>query len=422
LGYTPENSANKSTDLAADAASNIKYSTPKSIVDYFNAHLPTTISTASLNFDWLAGGTGNQNLSWKIRAGTVVLGDGWTGDCVIHNCNGITITDANGVSLHAGSGSTVSMFDEAGEEVSLSSTNGVRILSAADTLIKSGGTTTFQDGDALAHLKVDGVRGLQFPQLTTCAAISTDGNGTATCNDLSDKADTSHTHAASDITSGTVAQARGGTALDTSSSTGIPYISAGTWAASTGFKFDGSNLSVNLGSVAAPTKFVIGDTSSSTPRGLMSWQASNDTASAHLHMRKSRGTFAAPLTIVTGDVLGRVVFAGYEGSAYNESAYIRGVSTGTIGSTRLPSKLEFYTSTNAAPSVATLALTIDESQNLTVAGLLKAGSTPTTLTDSAGKILSAALNTVAIAQGGTGQTAKAAGFRRPSAPTRRSAM
>jgi hypothetical protein len=41
----------------------------------------------------------------------------------------------------------------------------------------------------------------------------------------------------------------------------------------------------------------------------------------------------------------------------------------------------------------------------TVTGILKAGSGPTTLTDSAGKILSAALNTVAVANGGTGKTA-----------------
>lgn len=42
---------------------------------------------------------------------------------------------------------------------------------------------------------------------------------------------------------------------------------------------------------------------------------------------------------------------------------------------------------------------------LTVAGLLKTGSGPTTLTDATGKILSASLNTVAVAQGGTGLTA-----------------
>lgn len=42
--------------------------------------------------------------------------------------------------------------------------------------------------------------------------------------------------------------------------------------------------------------------------------------------------------------------------------------------------------------------------NILATGLLKAGSTPVTLTDAAGKILSAALNTVAVAQGGTGVT------------------
>lgn len=42
--------------------------------------------------------------------------------------------------------------------------------------------------------------------------------------------------------------------------------------------------------------------------------------------------------------------------------------------------------------------------NILVAGVIKAGSTPTTLTDSAGKVLSASLNTVAVANGGTGVT------------------
>lgn len=44
------------------------------------------------------------------------------------------------------------------------------------------------------------------------------------------------------------------------------------------------------------------------------------------------------------------------------------------------------------------------SGNLTSTGVLTLGSGPTTVSDSAGKILSAALNTVAIAQGGTGAT------------------
>lgn len=42
--------------------------------------------------------------------------------------------------------------------------------------------------------------------------------------------------------------------------------------------------------------------------------------------------------------------------------------------------------------------------NFSAKGVIIAGTTPTTLTDSAGKILSAALNTVGVAQGGTGAT------------------
>lgn len=48
------------------------------------------------------------------------------------------------------------------------------------------------------------------------------------------------------------------------------------------------------------------------------------------------------------------------------------------------------------------------SGNLTSTGVLTLGSGPTTVSDSAGKILSAALNTVAIAQGGTGATSASA--------------
>lgn len=46
---------------------------------------------------------------------------------------------------------------------------------------------------------------------------------------------------------------------------------------------------------------------------------------------------------------------------------------------------------------------------LTITGILTTGSGPTTVTDAAGKILSAALNTVAVAQGGTGLTSGTSG-------------
>lgn len=50
-------------------------------------------------------------------------------------------------------------------------------------------------------------------------------------------------------------------------------------------------------------------------------------------------------------------------------------------------------------------LTYDKTTDtLTITGLLKTGSTPVTITDAAGKVLSAALNTVQVANGGTGLT------------------
>jgi hypothetical protein len=54
-------------------------------------------------------------------------------------------------------------------------------------------------------------------------------------------------------------------------------------------------------------------------------------------------------------------------------------------------------------------LKITETGNLTVTGTITSGSTPTTITDSAGKILSAALNTVGVGQGGTGITTGTSG-------------
>ncbi|HXJ44084.1 MAG TPA: hypothetical protein VNH18_32655 [Bryobacteraceae bacterium] len=123
--------------------------------------------------------------------------------------------------------------------------------------------------------------------------------------------------------------------------------------------------SVTGGTMAAPPTGLSGYfacTSNADPRGLMTAQYSTDTVSARLHFRKSRGTEAVPTTIVTGDVLGRMRYSGYDGTAYLQMASIDAVSTGTIGTNQVPTKLQFYTATNANPSVLTLAMTLDETQ------------------------------------------------------------
>jgi hypothetical protein len=135
------------------------------------------------------------------------------------------------------------------------------------------------------------------------------------------------------------------------------------------------NQSIGLGATASPTAFTVGDTSTSSPRGIMSWQSNTGTDGARLHLRKSRGSFASPTVVVTGDTLGKIVATGYDGSSFLEMASIAVNATGTIASTRVPTQIVFSTATNAAPSVLTTALTLGEDQNAAFVGEARIGNT-----------------------------------------------
>jgi hypothetical protein len=130
-------------------------------------------------------------------------------------------------------------------------------------------------------------------------------------------------------------------------------------ASATGAKWSASlTLSGGLavGTTAAAPNGVEGyfvSTSASDPRGLMAAQYTTDATGARLQLRKGRGTEAVPTTIVTGDVLGRIRFSGYDSTTYLQMASIDAVSTGTIAATRVPTYLAFSVATDAAPSVLT---------------------------------------------------------------------
>ncbi len=153
-------------------------------------------------------------------------------------------------------------------------------------------------------------------------------------------------------------------------------------------RLDGAVL-IGAGAGSPATSLHVVDTGTATPRGITNDQYNNGTNSAQINLRKARGTFASPATIVTGDVLSRVIAWGHDGTSFIESGNIRFTSSGTIGTGRVPSQMEFYTSTNAASSVLTLALTLDSSQTATFVGNcigsgalnafnVAAGVTPTT--------------------------------------------
>lgn len=116
--------------------------------------------------------------------------------------------------------------------------------------------------------------------------------------------------------------------------------------------------------------------STSTDRGSYFQQYSTDALGSQINLDKGRGTGLNPTVITSGDTLGRIWFKGYDGSVMRKSASITALSTGTIGTNRVPSILTFNTSTDAAPNVVTEAMRINASQYIGIGN-----TAPTTFID-----------------------------------------
>lgn len=105
---------------------------------------------------------------------------------------------------------------------------------------------------------------------------------------------------------------------------------------------------VMIGAASAPlSKLHVVETSTSTPRGVLVDQYNTGTNSARITMRKARGTFAAPTTIVTADVLANWTASGYDGANFIESCRFIITSEGTINTNIVPSKLEIQTANSS---------------------------------------------------------------------------
>lgn len=112
------------------------------------------------------------------------------------------------------------------------------------------------------------------------------------------------------------------------------------------------------------TEFQIRSNTASAERGIMSVQYSADTLGAQFVGRKARGTFNLPSLVSSGDYLAAFVAEGLDGISYLPVAAIKMRAAGTPALTSVPTRIEFHTSTNATPSVLTLAMYIDEAQAL----------------------------------------------------------
>ena len=124
------------------------------------------------------------------------------------------------------------------------------------------------------------------------------------------------------------------------------------------------NQYIGMGSFNPQTTLHVSSSLTTSPRGITSAQYDTGTNGARLHMRKSRGTEAAPTIVSTGDDLGNILWSGYDGAAYQEMASIRSAVTGTVAANRVPTQLIFSTATDAATSVLTDAMTITAAQRV----------------------------------------------------------
>lgn len=110
----------------------------------------------------------------------------------------------------------------------------------------------------------------------------------------------------------------------------------------------------------ASTMLQVVETSTASPRGILSDQYSTGTQGARITMRKARGTFASPAIITTGDTLGSWTASGYDGTNFIDSGKVISNSVGTVSTGIVPSTMAFQTTNSSG--VLTTGFNIDQTQ------------------------------------------------------------
>lgn len=105
-----------------------------------------------------------------------------------------------------------------------------------------------------------------------------------------------------------------------------------------------------------------------------------------LGLSRSRGTIASPSAIQTGDMIYNITWGAYSGTTYRDAAIIRAVVDGTVSSTTVPGRIEFWTSN--ASGTMTKNAQIDKDGVLKVDRIQALNSTLTITADIIGSIYS----------------------------------
>ena len=158
------------------------------------------------------------------------------------------------------------------------------------------------------------------------------------------------------VTAGTAALP--GIAVSGDTNTGIYSPGADTIAASTGgterARIDSSGRLLVGTSSTSGKGSLIQARNDSTGLAVEVQRSSDDGAAPAMDFTKSRGTQGSPTKVSSGDQLGVISFAGYDGAGYKDAAYIIAECDGTWtdggDTTDNPSRLVFFTTADGAAS------------------------------------------------------------------------
>jgi len=115
------------------------------------------------------------------------------------------------------------------------------------------------------------------------------------------------------------------------------------------------NVRNTLGVLLTPLKIlnsgivrILSDTNlTSTKVLLASCHHDSSATTTAIGLSRSRGSIEAPTAVQDGDLIYNITYAGYDGLAYRDSSSIRAAVDGSISSSIVPGRLEFYTANSS---------------------------------------------------------------------------